>query len=321
MNLGSYDIDDALTFSCNTHRVDTGAATDADSAPSYRVYEDETSTPILTGTMALLDGSNTAGFYSEQITLSAANGFERGKCYSVYISATVNSVTGTTSRQFQVGAKVDVRAIGGDAQSATDLKDFADAGYDPSTNKVQGVVLVDTTTTLTGHTAQTGDAYARLGAPAGASVSADIALVKADTGNLDATISSRATPAQVAAELATYDGPTNAEMVARTLVAANYATAAAQTTAQDDITDIKAVVDLLNTAQADPAALAGEMPATLTPLEKLAWVFVRIARLVTFDTATGKMKLHNASGTAIAESVSSEPSGTTSQDTELGAPT
>lgn len=41
----------------------------------------------------------------------------------------------------------NVTQIGGDAQSATDLKDFADAGYDPSTNKVQGVVLVDTTTT------------------------------------------------------------------------------------------------------------------------------------------------------------------------------
>jgi hypothetical protein len=39
--------------------------------------------------------------------------------------------------------------VGSDAQSATDLKDFADAGYDPATNKVQGVVLVDTVTTLT----------------------------------------------------------------------------------------------------------------------------------------------------------------------------
>jgi hypothetical protein len=47
-----------------------------------------------------------------------------------------------------IGAEdVDMVAIGGDAQSATDLKDFADAGYDPATNKVQGVVLVDTTTT------------------------------------------------------------------------------------------------------------------------------------------------------------------------------
>lgn len=41
--------------------------------------------------------------------------------------------------------------------------------------------VIPTVTTLTGHTAQTGDAYARLGAPAGASVSADIAAVKAET--------------------------------------------------------------------------------------------------------------------------------------------
>ena len=42
--------------------------------------------------------------------------------------------------------------------------------------------------TLTGHTAQTGDAYARLGAPAGASVSADVAAVKTDTGTLTTRI-------------------------------------------------------------------------------------------------------------------------------------
>lgn len=41
--------------------------------------------------------------------------------------------------------------------------------------------VIPTVTTLTGHTAQTGDNYARLGAPAGASVSADVAAVKADT--------------------------------------------------------------------------------------------------------------------------------------------
>lgn len=35
--------------------------------------------------------------------------------------------------------------------------------------------------TLNGHTAQTGDSYARLGAPAGASVSADVAAVKTET--------------------------------------------------------------------------------------------------------------------------------------------
>ncbi len=54
--------------------------------------------------------------------------------------------------------------IAGTAQSATDLKDFADTGYDPSSHKVTGVVLADTVTTYTGNTPQTGDAYARIGA-------------------------------------------------------------------------------------------------------------------------------------------------------------
>jgi hypothetical protein len=49
----------------------------------------------------------------------------------------------------------DLTQIGGVAQSATDLKDFADAGYDPATNKVQGVVLTDTATTLTNDVAIT----------------------------------------------------------------------------------------------------------------------------------------------------------------------
>ena len=46
-----------LTFTITTHDPDTGELTDADAAPSYRVYEDETAVPILTGTMALLDAA------------------------------------------------------------------------------------------------------------------------------------------------------------------------------------------------------------------------------------------------------------------------
>jgi hypothetical protein len=100
--LGRWTIDALLTFAANTHDVATGAATDADSVPSYRVYEDETGTAILTGSMAKLDDTNTTGFYSEQLTLSAANGFEVGKSYTVYISATVDSVVGTMHHSFQV---------------------------------------------------------------------------------------------------------------------------------------------------------------------------------------------------------------------------
>jgi len=87
---------------------------------------------------------------------------------------------------------VNVTELGGASQSATDLKDFADAGYDPATNKVQGVVLVDTVTALTGHTAQTGDNYARLGAPAGASVSADIVALQTTSDSIESSVSNLA---------------------------------------------------------------------------------------------------------------------------------
>src|SRR5512139_1170862 len=99
--LGAYAIDDYLTFAVNTHN-NKGQARDADSVPTYRLYEDETATPLLTGNMALLDGSNTVGFYSEQIQLTAANGFELDKIYTIYVTATVQGVQGTISHLFQV---------------------------------------------------------------------------------------------------------------------------------------------------------------------------------------------------------------------------
>jgi hypothetical protein len=113
MYLGSWKIDDLLTFTVNTHDPDTtgNPAKDADSVPTYRVYEDETGTPLLTGSMAKLDDANTTGFYSEQITLSAANGFEKGKCYNIRIEATVDTIVGVTTRNFQIEAEVDSNTV------------------------------------------------------------------------------------------------------------------------------------------------------------------------------------------------------------------
>jgi hypothetical protein len=104
---GSWAIDDVLTFHCVTHRADTGAATAADSAPTYRVYEDSTTTAILNGTFTAMDQANTTSGYYAQITLSAANGFEAGKEYAIFIKATVNSVVGAEVHNFQVLAKVN----------------------------------------------------------------------------------------------------------------------------------------------------------------------------------------------------------------------
>lgn len=90
----SVEIGDNLVFSITCHDPDTSILTDADSLPIYRIYEDETPTPILTGVMSKLDDSNTTGFYTKTIACTSGNGFESGKTYTIYITATVNLSTG-----------------------------------------------------------------------------------------------------------------------------------------------------------------------------------------------------------------------------------
>jgi hypothetical protein len=73
----------------------------------------------------------------------------------------------------------DVTAVSGSATVADRIElDYDGTGYNRATS------TIGTVTTLTGHTPQTGDNFARLGAPAGLSVSADVAAVKADTATL-----------------------------------------------------------------------------------------------------------------------------------------
>jgi len=155
MYLGSWKIDDVLTFTCNTHTPATGAVTDADTVPTYRVYEDETGTPILTGSTAKLDDAGTTGYYSEQITLSAANGLEKGKTYTIRVSATVGGVTGAMSHTFQIEAEVDANIV----SDSTLQSNVADIHTDTGTTipgtitTMQGNVtdvLTDTGTTIPG---------------------------------------------------------------------------------------------------------------------------------------------------------------------------
>lgn len=70
----------------------------------------------------------------------------------------------------------DAVRLSGDATAADNAEAFFDGTGYAGTNNV-----IPTVTTLTGHTPQTGDSFARLGAPAGASVSADVAAIKVDT--------------------------------------------------------------------------------------------------------------------------------------------
>ena len=95
-----------LVFSVCTHDPDTGELTAADSEPTWRIYEDETGTAILSGTMSTLDPDKTVGFYTELVACTAGNGFENGKTYTVYIKAIVDSATGGICYAFKaVGLK------------------------------------------------------------------------------------------------------------------------------------------------------------------------------------------------------------------------
>jgi hypothetical protein len=98
------ELESNLTFSVTTHDPDTGILTDADAVPAYRIYEDETAVPILTGDMAILDGVNTTGFYTELIACTTANGFEVNKSYTIYIEATVDGDKGGIAYNFRVKA-------------------------------------------------------------------------------------------------------------------------------------------------------------------------------------------------------------------------
>lgn len=145
--------------------------------------------PILSPTPALLSHANyPAGCYELAVAATAANGFAAGNTYAVFCSLTVDSQNPTGFvGAFKLAPVIsDLRQMGGVAQSASDLKDFADDGYDPSANKVQGVVLVDTLTTYTGNTVQSGDSFARIGATGSGLTSlasaADLATVD---GNVD----------------------------------------------------------------------------------------------------------------------------------------
>ena len=101
-----------LVFSVCTHDPDTGILTDADTAPTYRVYRGVETNAIRTGTMTKLDDANTAGFYVGAFPATSGNDFAPGQCYTIYIEATVDADTGGICYGFVVRSP-DVVSSGG----------------------------------------------------------------------------------------------------------------------------------------------------------------------------------------------------------------
>lgn len=113
----------------------TGAAADADSTPTFAVYEEATDTDIGVGGN-MTKRTSLTGNYRGSFTASAANGFELGKWYNVIGSATIGAIAtkGVLMRFRIVAAEVvagypaaDTLKVGGTTQTAGDLKTLIDA--------------------------------------------------------------------------------------------------------------------------------------------------------------------------------------------------
>jgi hypothetical protein len=138
--------------------------------------------PVLSPAPTLLSHANyPAGCYEIAVAATAGNGFAATNTYAVFCTLTVD---GQNPSGFVGSFTLDpiisnVQEISDDATAATNAEAFFDGtGYAGTGN------TIPTVTTLTGHTAQTGDSFARLGAPAGASVSADIAVIEGQTDDI-----------------------------------------------------------------------------------------------------------------------------------------
>jgi hypothetical protein len=127
--------------------------------------------------------------------------------------------------------------------------------------------VVGTIDTYTGNTKQTGDAYARLGAPAGASVSADVAAVKAETATIVADTNELQTDLVNGGRLdLLIDG-----IKAQTdlLPASPAATGAAMTLANDAVSAAALKTDAVAEIAAGIMDLANGVETSLTPRQAM----------------------------------------------------
>ena len=148
----------------------------------------------LDGTFAAVTGTITedtgTGFYKFAASQADTNGnncsyfFTATSMIPVSLSMVTTAADPTDAVRFGLTALPNV-ASGSAGAVITSGTGTAQLSVSSGLVTLAGVThtgaVIPTVTTLTGHTAQTGDSYARLGAPAGVSVSADVAAAKVDT--------------------------------------------------------------------------------------------------------------------------------------------
>ena len=121
--------------------------------------------PVYSPTPSLLSHANyPAGAYEIAITASVANGFATGNTYAVFCTLAIDSQnpTGFVGSFDTKPVESNITQIGDAAQSATDLKDLVDAGYDPVNHKIQSDLIYIHGSALTETAGQLAAAFTKL---------------------------------------------------------------------------------------------------------------------------------------------------------------
>lgn len=184
-------LEDTFFIAFTTRAFATGIPTVLSGVPVVSAYEDAGTTEITAGITLGADHDTVAGLNMLTIVATAANGYESGKDYNLVIT------TGTVGGVTVVGEVVGQFSLGLSA-AAVDLANATDG---------LGAIKADTAATLT-DTAAMQPLVAKIPLSDGVITWNSTAL-----GSINAECDTALTD---------YDGPSNAQFDARTLVAASY---------------------------------------------------------------------------------------------------
>ncbi|HEB26580.1 MAG TPA: hypothetical protein ENI05_02220 [Porticoccus sp.] len=132
--LGTFDIDEYVPIHITTSQFTTGALLTTANA-QYRIYEETngtfSTTEVVGPTALTMNFDGQTGLHVGSVQLSAANTFEVGKSYVIFVEATVDSVVAGTSHGFRIRAvSLAIASVQLSATAAGNLEDTYDGtGY------------------------------------------------------------------------------------------------------------------------------------------------------------------------------------------------
>lgn len=171
-HLGDYAPATNICGKFTTFQPSTGAAFALAGTPALSVYKDSSTTQSTTGVTLTASFDSVTGLHHYCIDTSADGTF-----YSAGSNFDVVITTGTVDSVSVVGS-----VVGSFSLNKVAALRPATAGRTLGVAADGDLIEVNT---LTGNTAQTGDAFARLGAPVGASISADLQVIDQNVDDIE----------------------------------------------------------------------------------------------------------------------------------------